>query len=107
MIENVRGFLDPEFKDYRQSILNHISSLGYKVKIKLLNASDYGVPQLRPRIVIVGIRNDIQEEFLYPKENLELAPTVGETLYDLMKANGWKVAKEWDEKANPYFQKQR
>ena len=107
MIENVRGFLDPEFKDYRQSILNHISSLGYKVKIKLLNASDYGVPQLRPSIVIVGIRNDIQEEFLYPKENLDLAPTVGETLYDLMKANGCKGAKEWAEKANPYFQKQR
>ncbi len=100
MIENVRGFLDPEFKDYRQSILNHISSLGYKVKIKLLNANDYGVPQLRPRIVIVGIRNDIQEEFQYPKENLESAPTVGETLYDLMKANGWKGAKEWAEKAN-------
>ena len=60
MLENVRGFLDPTFKDYRESILKRIDELGYNVQIKLLNAADYGVPQLRPRIVIVGIRKDVQ-----------------------------------------------
>ena len=60
MLENVRGFLDPIFAEYRTTLLNQIRDLGYKVQIKLLNASDYGVPQLRPRIVIVGIRNDIR-----------------------------------------------
>ncbi|MDO5309373.1 MAG: DNA cytosine methyltransferase [Planctomycetia bacterium] len=92
MLENVRGFLAPVFNEYRENILNHIASLGYKVQIKLLNADDYGVPQLRPRIVIVGIRNDISKEFHYPEEPPELAPTVGETLYDLNKSNGWKGA---------------
>ena len=94
MLENVRGFLDPVFSDYRNSILNQISGLGYSVHIKLLNASDYGVPQLRPRVVIVGIRNDIDDSFEYPKEKPGLAKTVGETLADLIRANGWKGADE-------------
>lgn len=63
MLENVRGFLDPSFSDYRDFVLNKIDELGYNVQIKLLNASDYGVPQLRPRVVIVGIRKDIKGVF--------------------------------------------
>lgn len=100
MLENVRGFLDPAFADYRASILRQIEELGYNVQIKLLNASDYGVPQLRPRIVIVGIRKDQSGQFIYPKEQPQLVHTVGETLGDLMAANGWEKAKEWQANAN-------
>ena len=100
MLENVRGFLDPKFAEYREHILESIKALGYKVKIKLLNASDYGVPQLRPRVIIVGIRNDIKTEFEYPDEHTVDAPTVGETLKELMGANGWKGLDAWVEQAN-------
>lgn len=100
MLENVRGFLDPKFSDYRASILQNIQSLGYTVHIQLLNASDYGVPQLRPRVVIVGIRHDIDAAFCYPKPQPELTVTVGEAISDLMKENGWKDADRWIAKAN-------
>lgn len=100
MLENVRGFLDSGFNDYREHILNSIEDLGYKTYIELLNASDYGVPQLRPRVVIVGIRNDQINHFSYPKCGLEDAITVGEALYELMNENGWKGAKKWAEKAD-------
>lgn len=100
MLENVRGLLDPKFSDYRQHILDSIEALGYKVQIKLLNASDYGVPQLRPRVIIIGIRNDEKGEFTYPEPHPEAAPTVGETLKSLMGANGWKKVDEWAESAN-------
>lgn len=100
MLENVRGFLDPKFADYRNHILESIESLGYKVQIKLLNASDFGVPQLRPRVVIVGIRNDIKAEFKYPDESTNSAPTVGEVLGELMGANGWKKLDDWVTHAN-------
>ena len=100
MLENVRGLLDPVFLDYRTLILNQITELGYKVQIKLLNANDYGVPQLRPRVIIVGIRNDEKGEFHYPEEHPETAKSVGETLLDLMKANGWKKADRWAKSAN-------
>lgn len=100
MLENVRGFLDSGFDEYRSHILTSIRELGYKTQIKLLNASDFGVPQLRPRVVIVGIRNDQTGVFSYPEENLVSAPTVGNTLYDLMVENGWTGAKDWATKAN-------
>ena len=54
MIENVRGLLDSRFDKYRNAVLNNIKELGYKVQIKLLNASDFGVPQLRPRVIIIA-----------------------------------------------------
>lgn len=100
MLENVRGFLDPTFKDYRESILKRIDELGYNVQIKLLNASDYGVPQLRPRIVIVGIRKDVQGKFSYPLPTSEKVKTVGETLLDLMNKNQWQNANEWAKQAS-------
>lgn len=100
MLENVRGFLDPVFREYRESIIGKISALGYAVNIKLMNANDYGVPQLRPRVIIVGIRKDIKEEFRYPVEHPETAKSVGETLYDLMSSNGWNGAEDWAKNAN-------
>lgn len=100
MLENVRGFLDPKFKEYREHILSSIRKLGYDVQIKLLNASNYGVPQLRPRVVIVGIRNDVKTAFSYPDGDGTAAPTVGETLRELMGANGWEGLEEWVAGAN-------
>lgn len=101
MLENVRGFLDPNFAGYRDQILSDIKRLGYKnTQIQLLNASDFGVPQLRPRIVIVGIRDDQMGAFSYPEANPIVPCSVGDTLYDLMSGNGWKRAKEWSKQAN-------
>ena len=100
MIENVRGFLDSSFDEYRANILNSIDSLGYKTDIKLLNASGFGVPQLRPRIVIIGIKKTEHSRFIYPEEDYSKIKTVGQTLYDLMAENGWKNAKQWAEQAN-------
>lgn len=100
MLENVRGFLDSGFEEYRDHIFTEIKKLGYVTYIKLLNASDYGVPQLRPRVVIVGIRKDQAGAFEYPQEHPRESPTVGETLCDLMSQNGWKGAKKWAEGAD-------
>ena len=100
MLENVRGFLDPRFDAYRKEILESIEKLDYEVQIKLLNANDFGVPQLRPRVIIIGIKSDLKKEFTYPLPNPEETLTVGETLIDLMSSNGWLGATKWAEKAN-------
>lgn len=100
MLENVRGFLDSGFTDYREEILKSIEALGYNVQIKLLNASDYGVPQLRPRVVIVGIKKNEKGMFEYPQPLENRSPTVGEILFDLMAANKWDGAKTWAKGAN-------
>lgn len=100
MLENVRGFLDSDFEEYRNDIFCALKKLGYVTHIKLLNASDFGVPQLRPRVVIIGIRKDQKNAFTYPAENPGSAKSVGETLYDLMAENSWLGAKEWARKAD-------
>lgn len=100
MLENVRGFLDTSFDEYRKHIIKSIEELGYNVQIKLLNASDFGVPQLRPRVVIVAIRKGENGSFSYPKGELGRTPTVGEVLYDLMSENEWEGAKLWAENAD-------
>lgn len=100
MLENVRGFLDPGFEAYRNHIFKSIRDLGYVTHIKLLNASNFGVPQLRPRVVIIGIRKDQFGAFAYPEDRPDSAKTVGETLYDLMAENKWTGAKRWAEQAD-------
>ncbi|WP_026612858.1 DNA cytosine methyltransferase [Ensifer aridi] len=100
MIENVRGFLSAVFEDYRGFIKGELKKLGYDAHWRLFNASDYGVPQLRPRVLIVALRDDIKDNFEWPSASPFDAPTVGETLVDLMAANGWKGAKAWAKRAN-------
>ncbi|MBN9643686.1 DNA cytosine methyltransferase [Corynebacterium mendelii] len=95
MIENVRGLLDPKFADYRAQISAELAAIGYRMQWKLLQASDYGVPQLRPRVIAVGLRDDLDAEFSYPAPSATPAPTVGETLVDLMEADGWSGARAW------------
>jgi len=100
MLENVRGLLDAVFDDYRNKIEVQLKKLGYVPGWRLLNASDYGVSQLRPRVVFVGIRKDLAAGFAWPEPLKTEPPTVGELLHDLMKANGWRGADRWREQAN-------
>lgn len=100
MIENVRGFLSAVFDDYRAQLREQLKKLGYTADWRLLNASDFGVPQLRPRVVIVALRNDLTEAFDWPAPSPHNPDTVGETLFDLMAANGWSGARKWADQAS-------
>ena len=100
MIENVRGLLDSKFDQYRQEILNRLNNSGYNTHIRLLHSSQFGVPQLRPRVINVGVRTDLEDCFTFPIPQDAKAPTVGEILYDLMSANGWAGAEQWKEIAS-------
>jgi DNA (cytosine-5)-methyltransferase 1 len=76
--ENVRGLaVEPNLQllgsndpnDNREDTIMYIfRSLGYKVKYKLINAEDYGVPQTRTRLIIIGVRKDIKGMPSFPKE---------------------------------------
>lgn len=100
MIENVRGFLSAVFEDYRLHLKKQLDKLGYHTDWRLLNASDFGVPQLRPRVVIVALRKDMADAFDWPTALPHNPPTVGETLKDLMAANGWRGVNRWLKEAN-------
>jgi len=100
MLENVRGFLDAVFEDYRGHLKRQLEKMGYVLDWRLLNASDFGVSQLRPRVVIVAIRKDFAATFSWPTPHGRNPPTVGELLYDKIVSNGWKTAKKWMQQAD-------
>ncbi|MFN3377988.1 MAG: DNA cytosine methyltransferase [Runella zeae] len=117
VFENVKGLLRSSFTNYLKYITlqlnypnqikyeqevweDHLSRLeryhtagnnpadGYKTVIRLLNAADYGVPQKRERIFIVGFRNDLKTEWTFPK------PTHSE---DALIWAKWVTGDYWDE----------
>ena len=100
LIENVSGILDPKFRAFREEFASEVEALGYATDWKPLNASDFGVPQLRPRVAFVAVPKAWQEFFTWPKPGRKPAPTVGEALFDLMAARGWTGATEWSLNAN-------
>ena len=69
IFENVKGLYDPRNKENLDFLKKKFSKLNYSVKVSLLNSYDFGLPQNRDRVFIVGIRNDIKngEEFTFPK----------------------------------------
>jgi DNA (cytosine-5)-methyltransferase 1 len=68
LAENVKGILNLEQGKVIQMILDDFRNLGYTVKYQLLNAADYGVPQLRQRVIITGVRNNVDFEYTYPEK---------------------------------------
>lgn len=67
--ENVKGLLSANKGKAFPMIIKEFSDAGYKVVYKLLNASDYGVPQKRERVIIIGFRDEADlAKFSYPEE---------------------------------------
>lgn len=100
MIENVPGLLSAGFDDYRTRIVKRLFELGYACRWKKLNASDFGVPQFRPRAVLVALKRDLFAGFDWPPISSSPVPTVGEAIGDLISLRGWKGASRWIETAN-------
>jgi DNA (cytosine-5)-methyltransferase 1 len=94
MLENVRGLLDAKFAVYRSKIRKRLESRGYRVFWEVCNASDFGVPQLRPRSILVAVEETRAEDFSWP-EPAGAAPTVGEVLFEQMASAGWEGAGAW------------
>ncbi len=95
LIENVRGLMAKRFEGYRSEVSARLSILGYHANWRVLNASTFGVPQLRPRTLMVALRDEDQPYFEWPEGDDDVAPTVGEALADLMASNGWPGATAW------------
>jgi DNA (cytosine-5)-methyltransferase 1 len=100
MIENVRGILDAVFEDFRRQVKGQLESMGYHVEWRLLNASDFGVPQLRPRVIAVALRKDLWPAFSWPERSRKATPTVGAALYESMRTHGWRGAAAWKKQAD-------
>ena len=99
LLENVRGLASARFSSYRQALLIRLNKLGYEVSWQILNASEQGLPQLRPRFVLVGLKRGYAAGFSWP-EPVGSPPSVGAVLRDLMAERGWPGAFRWAAEAN-------
>ena len=72
LMENVSGMMTMKNGEVFKQIKKELSECGYTLYDKLLNARDYGVPQNRRRIIIVGVRNDIKDKFVSNQSHHDL-----------------------------------
>lgn len=66
LFENVKGLLSMQGGELLETIISLFESLGYKVQYKLLNAADFGAPQIRERVIIIGSK--LKNNFQYPSQ---------------------------------------
>lgn len=87
LAENVRGLASHDKGRTLSTIINVFESLGYHTQQKILNAAYYGVGQKRERIVIIGIRDDLDIEFAYPEPDQKMT-TLRQALKDCPPSEG-------------------
>ena len=116
IFENVYGLLTMKDDQNRPVIENVIESfenfrdfednLGYDIHTELLNAKDYGVPQSRERVFLVGIRNDllIKEGWEFPPKKVSKPLSVSDAISDLPKLNNGEEKSFYDSKPNTKYQ---
>jgi len=116
LFENVKGLLSMQKGELLKTILSLFESLGYKVKYEVLNSADYGVPQIRERVIIIGTK--LNHDFEYPKPthsslddnnifNQDLKPylTLSEAISDLPFIKSNEESFEYSKGVQNSFQK--
>ncbi|MGG5173889.1 DNA cytosine methyltransferase [Pseudarthrobacter sp. J1763] len=99
MLENVKGLASSRFAGYREKIMRELGEMGYLPGWQLFYSSEFGVPQLRPRFILVAVKEKYGKRFAWPSAQ-GTPPTVGEALLPIMASRGWGGAEAWAAKAN-------
>ena len=82
LFENVAGMVSKRNIEEFNKVVTSIEGYGYNVTWMRVNCSDYGVPQDRIRVFMIGIRKDIKKEFVFP-EKIKDKKTIRDAIYDL------------------------
>lgn len=97
--ENVPGIISKRNNEQFKKILSELRKIGYRINPKIVDARDYGVPQVRKRVIIIGYRKDIPKKIIFPRathvkelnesmarKGLKKWVTLKEAIYDLPEA---------------------
>lgn len=91
IMENVARLYNHNKGNTRREIINDFENLGYKVECKILNSADYGVPQVRKRVIFIGTKNS--QKILFPKKEVDKYVTVKEALSSYPKLESGQESK--------------
>jgi len=83
VMENVSGLLNMENGNSFEKIINSFKTMGYHVQHEILTASDFGVPQNRKRVFIIGTKKDFPKSKLFPKARSAKTISVSDAISDL------------------------
>jgi len=102
IVENVSGMRRADYAHLLRNQVTRFRMAGYRVKHEVLDARDYGVPQQRKRIFIVGIRSDMGEdyEFPHPSHKVDEYRTIGDEIRDMPE---WPEGEYSDEDFHWYY----
>jgi len=100
LIENVRGILTERFAPFRALVDEALDKQGFDTHWMGFNAANFGVPQNRFRAFLIGLRRGETKPLQWPIPMTKTAPTVGETIGDLMGARGWRRVSAWIKQAD-------
>lgn len=90
--ENVKGMLTLGNGEVFKQIKEDFSSCGYNITYKLINTVKYGIPQLRERVIIIGVRNDLNFKYeFYPETHNLNYVTLKDVIYDLKNRNDLQI----------------
>ena len=105
VFENVRGIIETEKKYFLDMLLNSLKKLGYTCTWKILNASDFGVPQIRSRFFLIGSKHG--KDVKFPEGIAKTKTTVKQAFDDLPRLeNGAKENQlEYPHKAKTNYAK--
>ncbi|CAN7388491.1 DNA cytosine methyltransferase [Pararhizobium sp. LjRoot235] len=95
LFENVDGLLHARHADHVADFLRGFKKAGYQVEIHRMKAENYGIAQERSRVLIIGLRKDLEGAFRMPPTFPGRRLNIGDALVDLMSANGWTGAHDW------------
>jgi len=99
LAENVKGLLTMDQGNALRTIISDFESLGYQLSYKLLMAADFGVPQKRERVIIIGTRKDILPKFEFPSNPQNKWISLQEAIGDLEGIEEGKVPNHYWSKA--------
>ncbi|MGQ4351714.1 DNA cytosine methyltransferase [Streptomyces drozdowiczii] len=100
ILENVPGLVDADvFAPLRAFVREELEHLGYRLHWFVLNAADFGVPQVRKQGVLVALKERYFDRFRPPVPTVEEHVPVGRALRDSMAARGWGGADAWADRA--------
>ena len=108
ILENVSGMRSTAGGQFEKDIIKYMSSLGYTTTVDLLNAADYGVPQIRQRLIFVGVKQGrgLVNKYVFPdgkyKRNYR---TVSEAISDLPELGNNEEICEYTKPAISEYQK--
>ncbi|MDA3883380.1 MAG: DNA (cytosine-5-)-methyltransferase [Bacteroidales bacterium] len=91
VMENVARLYNHNKGNTRIEIIKDFENLGYKVECEILNSADYGVPQVRKRVIFIGTKNS--QKILFPKKEIDKYVTVKEALSSYPKLESGQESK--------------